>query len=157
MSSKLDGWRHSKNDRKLLIVDDSLITRKLLKKAFEKANCVVDLAENGDVAVDKMKTSLYDTVFMDLDMPVLDGIQATRILRKWEDVHRKGARQPICALTSAVLDDAERSKLIELREAGLDVFESKPVNVPRLMKVIDDVSDMFSDLRMTTEQGAGAV
>mmetsp|Transcript_5466 Transcript_5466/g.10941 ORF Transcript_5466/g.10941 Transcript_5466/m.10941 type:complete len:941 (+) Transcript_5466:226-3048(+) len=152
MSSKLDGWRHTKNDRKLLIVDDSIVTRKLLKKAFEKANCIVDLAENGDVAVDKMKTSLYDTVFMDLDMPVLDGIEATRQLRKWEDVHRKGARQPICALTSAVLDDVERRKLIELKEAGLDVFETKPVNVPRLMKVVDDVSDMFSDLRMSTEQ-----
>ena len=96
----------------------SLVTRKLLRRAFEKANCVVDVAENGDVAYEKMKMSLYDTVFMDLDMPVLDGIEATRQLRKWEDVHRKGARQPICALTSAVLDDAERRRLIELKGGG---------------------------------------
>jgi CheY-like chemotaxis protein len=85
---------------------------------------------------------------MDLDMPIMSGIESTRALREWEDVCRPGARQPICALTSAVLDEVDKKRLIELREAGLDVFESKPANISRLFRVVDDVSEMFSDLNL---------
>lgn len=97
-----------------------------------------------------MKQSIYDVVFMDLDMPVMDGLEATRELRRWEDVRRPGARQPICALTGSNLNDTEKARLVELKAAGLDVFETKPANIPRLFKVVDDVSDMFSDLNMSS-------
>ncbi|GMH87090.1 hypothetical protein TrST_g9989 [Triparma strigata] len=150
MNAKLDGWRHGQKVRKCLIVDDSLVTRKLLKRAFERANCIVDTAKNGQIGVEKMKQSIYDVVFMDLDMPVMDGLEATRELRRWEDVRRPGARQPICALTGSNLNDTEKARLIELKAAGLDVFETKPANIPRLFKVVDDVSDMFSDLNMSS-------
>ncbi|GMH86810.1 hypothetical protein TL16_g10662, partial [Triparma laevis f. inornata] len=129
---------------KCLIVDDSLVTRKLLKRAFERANYIVDMAKNGQIGVEMMKQSIYDVVFMDLDMPVMDGLEATRELRRWEDVRRPGARQPICALTGSNLNDTEKARLVELKAAGLDVFETKPANIPRLFKVVDDVSDMFS-------------
>jgi len=152
MHSKLDGWRHGAagtDSRKMLIVDDSLVTRKLIARAFEKANFHVDLAVDGREGLDKMKHSVYDVVFMDLDMPNMNGIDCTRRLREWEDVQRPQARQPICALTGAFLDEVDKKKLHELKQAGLDVFESKPANIPRLLRIVDDVSDVFGALSVS--------
>ena len=152
MNSGLDGWRQVGLKRKVLIVDDSNITRKLVSRAFEKANFIVDTASNGAEGVEKLKQSIYDIAFMDIDMPVMNGFEATKQLRQWEDEKRPGARQPICALTAAYVDDFERSELMKFKEAGLDVMESKPCNIPRLFKVVDDVSPMFSDLSISVIQ-----
>jgi CheY-like chemotaxis protein len=152
MNNGLDGWRQGKIRRKILIVDDSVVTRKMVSRAFEKANFVVDTAANGEEGVAKLKESIYDIAFMDIDMPVMNGFDATKALREWEDIYRPGARQPICALTAAYVDDFERSELMKFKEAGLDVMESKPCNIPRLFKVVDDVSPMFSDLSITVTQ-----
>lgn len=154
MNSGLDGWRQGGLRRKVLIVDDSKVTRKLVSRAFEKANFIVDTAENGVEGVAKLKQSIYDIAFMDIDMPVMNGFEATKALRLWEDIMRPGARQPICALTAAYVDDFERSELMKFKEAGLDVMESKPCNIPRLFKVVDDVSPMFSDLSISVTQGS---
>lgn len=152
MNSGLDGWRHGGLKRKVLIVDDSNVTRKLVSRAFEKANFIVDTASNGAEGVEKLKKSIYDIAFMDIDMPVMNGFEATKKLRRWEDTCRPGARQPICALTAAYVDDFERSQLMKFKDAGLDVMESKPCNIPRLFKVVDDVSPMFSDLSISVIQ-----
>jgi len=132
MNNGLDGWRQGSMKRKVLIVDDSNVTRKLLSRAFERANFIVDSAENGAEGVEKLKQAIYDIAFMDIDMPVMNGFDATKRLREWEDAMRPGVRQPICALTAAHVDDFERSELMKFKEAGLDVFESKPCNIPRL-------------------------
>ena len=152
MNSGLDGWRQSGLTRKVLIVDDSMVTRKLVSRAFEKANFIVDTACNGAEGVEKLKTSLYDIAFMDIDMPVMNGFEATKQLRIWEDEMRPGARQPICALTATYVDDFQRSELMKFKDAGLDVMESKPCNIPRLFKVVDDVAPMFSDLSISVMQ-----
>ena len=146
MNHGLDGWRQGKSKRKVLIVDDSVVTRKLVARAFEKANFIVDTAQNGEEGVGMMKDSIYDIAFMDIDMPVMNGFDATKALREWENTTRPGARQPICALTAAYVDDFELSELMKFKEAGLDVIESKPCNSPRRFTVVDDVSPMFSDL-----------
>jgi len=152
MNSGLDGWRQGGLKRKVLVVDDSRITRRLVSRAFENANFIVDTASNGAEGVEKMKASIYDIAFMDIDMPVMNGFEATKKLREWEDTTRPGARQPICALTAAYVDDFERSELMKFKDAGLDVMESKPCNMPRLFKVVDDVSPMFSDLSLNLTQ-----
>lgn len=152
MNSGLDGWRKGGLKRKVLIVDDSLVTRKLVSHAFEKADFIVDTAANGAEGVEKLKASIYDIAFMDIDMPVMNGFEATKKLREWEDVMRPGARQPICALTATYVDDFERHELMKFKEAGLDVMESKPCNISRLFKVVDDVSPMFSDLSISIQR-----
>jgi CheY-like chemotaxis protein/Ran GTPase-activating protein (RanGAP) involved in mRNA processing and transport len=152
MNSGLDGWRQGSTKRKVLVVDDSNVTRKLVSRAFEKAGFIVDTATNGLEGVEKLKISIYDIAFMDIDMPVMNGFEATKKLRIWEDAVRPGTRQPICALTAAYVDDFERSELMKFKEAGLDVMESKPCNIPRLFKVVDDVSPMFSDLSISVIQ-----
>ena len=152
MNSGLDGWRQGSMKRKVLIVDDSNVTRKLVSRAFEKGGFIVDTASNGAEGVELLKQSIYDIAFMDIDMPVMNGFEATKKLREWEDAVRPGTRQPICALTAAYVDDFERSELMKFKEAGLDVMESKPCNIPRLFKVVDDVSPMFSDLSISVIQ-----
>eukprot|EP00339_Tiarina_fusa_P025426 CAMPEP_0117015574 /NCGR_PEP_ID=MMETSP0472-20121206/12418_1 /TAXON_ID=693140 ORGANISM="Tiarina fusus, Strain LIS" /NCGR_SAMPLE_ID=MMETSP0472 /ASSEMBLY_ACC=CAM_ASM_000603 /LENGTH=1296 /DNA_ID=CAMNT_0004719407 /DNA_START=215 /DNA_END=4105 /DNA_ORIENTATION=- len=152
MNSGLDGWRQGSMKRKVLVVDDSNVTRKLVSRAFEKADFIVDTASNGAEGVEKLKLAIYDIAFMDIDMPVMNGFEATKKLREWEDAVRPGTRQPICALTAAYVDDFERSELMKFKEAGLDVMESKPCNIPRLFKVVDDVSPMFSDLSISVIQ-----
>jgi len=152
MNSGLDGWRQGSMKRKVLIVDDSNVTRKLVSRAFEKGGFIVDTASNGVEGFEKLKLAIYDIAFMDIDMPVMNGFEATKRLREWEDAVRPGTRQPICALTAAYVDDFERSELMKFKEAGLDVMESKPCNIPRLFKVVDDVSPMFSDLSISVIQ-----
>merc|ERR1711957_801783 len=78
MKSGLDGWRQGKLRRKVLIVDDSIVTRKMVSRAFEKANFIVDTAENGKEGVEKLKQSIYDIAFMDIDMPIMNGFDATK-------------------------------------------------------------------------------
>lgn len=147
MNSGLDGWRHSnKIKRKVLIVDDSMVTRKLVSRAFEKANFIVDNAENGEEGLKMMKESIYDIAFMDIDMPVMNGFDATKALRQWENSARPGARQPICALTAQYVDEFDIDDLMKFKDAGIDVMESKPCNMPRLFKVVDDVSPLYTDL-----------
>jgi CheY-like chemotaxis protein/Ran GTPase-activating protein (RanGAP) involved in mRNA processing and transport len=152
MNSGLDGWRQGSVKRKVLIVDDSIVTRKMVSRAFEKAGFIVDTAANGNEGLAKLKNAIYDIAFMDIDMPVMNGFEATKRLREWEDAVRPGTRQPICALTAAHVDDFERHELMKFKEAGLDVMESKPCNIPRLFKVVDDVSPMFSDLSISVIQ-----
>jgi len=148
MNSGLDGWRKGGLKRKILIVDDSIVIRKMVSRAFESADFIVDSAADGKEGVEKLKASIYDIAFMDIDMPVMNGFDATKELRQWEDAMRPGCRQPICALTATNVDDFERHELMRFKEAGLDVFESKPCKIPRLFKVVDDVSPMFSDLSL---------
>jgi DNA-binding response OmpR family regulator len=127
-----------------LIVDDSIVTRKLVARAFKKANFIADTAQNGEEGVAMMKKSIYDIAFLDIDMPVMNGFDAT-----------PGARQPICALTATYVDDFELSELMKFKDIGLDVMESKPCNIPRLFKAVYDVPPPFSDLSISVTRHQG--
>ena len=80
MNNGLDGWRQGKIRRKVLIVDDSKTTRKLVARVFQQANFIVDMAENGEEGVRMLKQSIYDIAFMDIDMPVMNRFDATKVL-----------------------------------------------------------------------------
>lgn len=112
----------------------------------------MDTAKDGVMGFNKMKESIYDIAFMDIDIPVMNGFDATKAFRMWEDAVRPGTRQPICALMAAHVDDFDKCELMKFKDAGLDVMESKPCNISRLFKVVDDVAPMFSDLSITASQ-----
>ncbi len=109
---------------RILIVDDSEENRELMLAHLKSRPYKVDFAENGEVAVRMVKRDHYDLIFMDIQMPVLDGYQATRIIREYE-VENHLHRTPIVALTANALDpDKEYQKSTD---AGCDAHLTKPI------------------------------
>lgn len=108
---------------RVLVVDDVALNQLLMKVVMTNLGFVPDVAENGKVAVEKLRTNTYDIVLMDLHMPVMDGYEATRIIR-----NEMGLTLPIIALTADVTSpEVQRSA-----EMGMDDFVSKPINQNKL-------------------------
>jgi signal transduction histidine kinase/CheY-like chemotaxis protein len=108
----------------VLLVEDNLINQKLAAKLLEKMGCRVDIADDGLVAVEMFAKHFYDLVFMDCQMPKMDGFEATIKIREMETDHRT----PIIALTANSLpEDRARSFA-----AGMDEFLTKPIIRERL-------------------------
>ena len=105
--------------KRILLVEDNNLNRLLAYTILTDYGAVVEEAENGQEAVDKMRASNYDIILMDVQMPVMDGLQATRIIRKEisKDI-------PIIALTA----NAIKGKENEFFDAGMDDFVYKPYN-----------------------------
>ncbi|HTT08877.1 MAG TPA: ATP-binding protein [Gammaproteobacteria bacterium] len=114
---------------RLLVVDDNVDNRLLIRAYLKTAPCDIDEADNGAVAVDKFKQSRYDLVLMDMQMPVLDGYSATRAIREWE--HAQGRLPaPIIALTAyAVREDVDKSLA-----AGCTAHLTKPLRKQMLLE-----------------------
>ena len=108
---------------KLLIVDDSPENRLLLKVFLKQYPVQVDEAADGAQAVARLRTEHYDLVLMDVHMPVMDGLSATRAIRRQE--HERGLRATtILALTA---DDSEQDKQDTL-QAGCNAHLVKPIS-----------------------------
>lgn len=117
--------------RVILLVEDSDDNRLLIQAYMKKTPHVIDIAENGKIAVDKFKNGLYDIVLMDMQMPVMDGYTATQIIRAWEQEQRRPAT-PIIALTAYALKDDERKSI----EAGCTAHLTKPIKKDLLLETI---------------------
>jgi CheY-like chemotaxis protein len=103
----------------LLLVEDNAVNQKLGIRMLEKMGHEVTLAANGQIAVDTVRAKRFDLILMDIQMPVLSGIDATRAIREFE----QGNRTPIIAMTAhAMSGDAEK-----FRAAGMDGYVSKPI------------------------------
>lgn len=103
----------------ILVVDDNDINRILASKVLSKWGVDVDFAENGQIAVDKVKTSKYDLILMDLHMPVMDGMEAAKAIRKLGGEYTK---LPIVALTASLFSN----ELETIKECGMDGYVMKP-------------------------------
>jgi PAS domain S-box-containing protein len=116
----------------LLLVEDNLINQKLAVKLLEKRGHTVHIANNGREAIDAVQRKRYDLILMDLQMPVMGGIEACKVIRSSEagDQH-----VPIIAMTAHTLP---RDRDL-CREAGMDGFVTKPVRVEHLMAEIERV------------------
>ena len=111
---------------KVLAVDDSEDNRSLLKVVLEDWGCEVDLASDGHEALEKVSSQNFDGILMDLQMPLMGGMEAVRIMRE------KGLKTPVFALTArAMIEDAE-----ECARAGFTDFLSKPIQFERLFHKI---------------------
>jgi CheY-like chemotaxis protein/HPt (histidine-containing phosphotransfer) domain-containing protein len=111
---------------RVLVIDDTPANRQLVGLVLRKAGLEVEEAENGEVAVTKVASGSYDLLLMDMQMPVLDGFSATRMLRE------RGLQQPILALTANV---TEQDRL-QCAAAGCTGFLSKPINIDLLLSTL---------------------
>lgn len=113
---------------KVLIVDDNAINRKLVAALLKRLRISYDESENGSEAVERAREGNYDVIFMDMLMPIMDGISATRAIRELD----LPVQPFIIALTANAFDtDHERCL-----QAGMDDFLSKPFRVQDLMAVL---------------------
>ncbi len=111
---------------RILVVDDGQANRRLIKLILQKAGCTVEEASNGQIGFEKAINLPYDIVLMDMQMPVLDGYQATAQLRS------EGYTGTIIALTAnAMTGDQEKCSA-----AGCDDFVAKPVDIDRLLTTL---------------------
>lgn len=119
--------------RRILVVDDSFSVRRFVQTTFEQHGYDVDVAQNGWQAFAQMQSRIYDFVFLDIEMPVMNGYRCTQAIREWEAKVQRPERQVICALTSHATDD-ERDLGIML---GMNLYESKPARPRRLLDIVD--------------------
>ncbi len=127
----------------VLVVDDGQANRRLIKLVLERAGVKVDEAENGQIAVDKATAAHYDIILMDMQMPVLDGYQATGRLREL------GYEKPILALTAnAMTGDQEKCTV-----AGCDGFLAKPVDIDLLITTLEQYVGKAQPLTESEESG----
>ena len=115
----------------ILLVEDNELNREIAQEILREYGFLVDSAENGAVAVEKVSTAApgsYDLVLMDVQMPIMDGYTATRKIRALDDPAR--AKLPILAMTANAFDEDRRNAL----ESGMNGFLSKPIVIADLVQ-----------------------
>jgi PAS domain S-box-containing protein len=122
------GWTLPKT--RVLIVDDGEENRELVRLVLEEAGALTEQAENGKVAVEKALTRNYDLILMDMQMPVMDGETATRLLRS------RGLTTPIVALTANAMKGFEETILA----AGCTAYLTKPIDLDKLMAKVAELT-----------------
>lgn len=113
---------------RILVVDDGESNRQLVSLFLTRAGCEMGVAENGQIALDKIAASHFDAVLMDMQMPVIDGVTATKRLRE------QGCEIPVIALTANAMREDEEACLA----AGFTGFLAKPISMDRLMTKLSE-------------------
>ncbi len=116
---------------RVLLVDDVKTNLFLATRILERAGHSVVTAENGSEAVQAVKREHFDVVLMDVQMPVMDGLEATREIREWE--RHRAWRVPIMALTARAMEN-EREEILS---QGFDAYLPKPIVVSSLMQELE--------------------
>ncbi|TYQ16057.1 UNVERIFIED_CONTAM: PAS domain S-box-containing protein [Acetivibrio alkalicellulosi] len=118
---------------KILLVEDNDINRMFFIHLLKMKGLSCDIAYNGEEAITAFKSNSYDIIFMDCQMPLMDGYEATRQIRKLEGDKK---HTPIIALTAyAMKGDIDKCK-----DAGMDDYLGKPIEVDKVTEIIDKIS-----------------
>jgi CheY-like chemotaxis protein/HPt (histidine-containing phosphotransfer) domain-containing protein len=126
---------------KVLLVEDHAINQKLAITLLERWGHHVAVAENGQIAVDKVAQESFDVILMDMMMPVMDGLEATRRIRASEGARRT----PIIAMTANAME-SDRERCLE---AGMDDYISKPIKAQELQAMLQRFSVVHVPLPLT--------
>lgn len=117
---------------RILIAEDHADNREMLTRRLERRGYEVHTAENGQEAVERAQSLTPDLILMDISMPVMSGLEATRALRKLPATRTI----KIIALTAHAMDSARQ----ECMDAGCDAFATKPVDFAALLSTIENVA-----------------
>jgi PAS domain S-box-containing protein len=141
--SGVDFGRHA--GARILLVEDNEINREVASELLSGSDFVVDTAENGRIAVDKMSSAEqhYDLILMDVLMPVMDGLKATRAIRQLPNGHAV----PIIAMTANAFEDDRQACIA----AGMDDFAAKPIDPDALFATLNT----WLSVRMDNKAGGG--
>lgn len=123
------------NPLNILLVEDNFLNQKFAIATLRKEGHKIDIAENGKIAVDLFKKGKYDIILMDIQMPVMDGIEATKEIRKIEMQSQKKEHTKIIAITAYVME-RDRSMCLG---AGMNEYLAKPFKPYELIKLIEDI------------------
>jgi CheY-like chemotaxis protein len=134
----------SKKQIKILVVEDYLTNREIIRSYLSGDRYLVSFAENGQQALEAIRNEAFDLLLMDAQMPVMDGFEATRAIRKAEAARRQATsffslhpsalpHVPIIAMTAQV-PKAEEEKF---REAGMDDYIGKPFRKKELRAMVE--------------------
>ncbi len=116
---------------------------------FEKIGINCDIASNGEEAVNKANENDYDMIFMDCQMPILDGYRATQIIK----ANQKAQNVPIIALTASILE----SDISKCYEAGMNDYLAKPMKYTDLVKKINEHSNNNVAIQTTNENNSSSI
>ncbi len=142
ISNGLPGDAKCREMGRILLVEDYPTNQQVVLRHLRRAGYMVDLAENGQTAVDTYRKKHYDLILMDIQMPIMDGYQATMIIRKIEEknrIMRAGdhligqGRAPIIAMT-AHATKGDKDKCLQ---AGMDDYIAKPLRRNKLLKIVN--------------------
>jgi PAS domain S-box-containing protein len=129
--------------RRVLVVDDGAENRELVRIVLENAGLAVSQAEHGGIALERLAEEAIDLVLMDVQMPVMNGLDATR------EIRARGLKLPVLALTANVMKGFEQ----ELEGAGFDGYLSKPVDIDAMLA---ELARRFGGLRQTANAAGAA-
>ncbi len=150
------------SDASLLLVEDHPINRRVATELLEMVGFSVDVAVNGIEAVEAVRQKEYHAVLMDVQMPKMDGIEATRRIRGWEketrhskqetgkSAHQVSSQIPIIAMTAHVMD-SDRKKCLD---AGMNDYVSKPIDAEELFAVLKNNLPHFKSGMEIANHGA---
>ncbi|MEM6380705.1 MAG: response regulator, partial [Bacteroidota bacterium] len=116
---------------KVLVVEDNIFNIKVLEKMFARWKVEMDLAENGQEALEQIKKNEYSMVLMDLQMPVMDGYRTTEIIRSWPE--SKYQQLPIIALSASAMEEFRERAFA----AGMNDYITKPFVPKELFQTIE--------------------
>ncbi|MDE6593017.1 MAG: transporter substrate-binding domain-containing protein [Oscillospiraceae bacterium] len=122
--------------KRLLLVEDNELNREIAQTILETVGFTIDTADDGSVAVERMKempAGTYDLILMDVQMPIMNGYQATRAIRALEDPVK--AATPIVAMTANAFDEDRK----EAMDSGMNGYAAKPIDIEKLMGTLKEL------------------
>jgi CheY-like chemotaxis protein len=120
---------------RLLLVEDNPTNARITRKILEKSGHNVTVAVNGLEALSAWRASTFDLILMDVQMPVMDGLEATRILR--EEERNLGRHTPVIALTANVMEE----DIEKCRASGMNAYLAKPFDQGVLLELLAEIQN----------------
>jgi PAS domain S-box-containing protein len=146
-----ESYKAMQSEQLILVVEDNLVNQQVAKRILQKLGYSIHIVNNGQEAVDSLETLPYALVLMDCQMPVMDGFEATYLIRKREQQAEKRKHTPIIAMTANAIEGDREHCLA----AGMDDYVSKPINVEFLASVLKkwlpDMKEITSKTNENTE------